>query len=109
MAIKPPTQKQISSLVGGKPLAHNFDPETGSLVVIGPTGQKFRFSQQDWMKSESSEADVAEESPPNGNTGLKEEENHLILIGCSCFTGRHSERFLSPQVTRGVISFNQRI
>lgn len=64
MAIKAPTPKQISALVGGKPLASNFDPETGSLVVIAPTGQKFRFTQQDWAKSASSDPEEAEASAP---------------------------------------------
>lgn len=64
MAIKAPTPKQISSLVGGKPLASKFDPETGSLVVIAPSGQKLRFTQQDWKKSDSSETEEGEASAP---------------------------------------------
>jgi hypothetical protein len=49
---KQPTKKQIADLVGGEPLDYAFNPETGALCVISPTGQKFRFTPQDWQKRE---------------------------------------------------------
>jgi hypothetical protein len=61
MAGKSPTLRQIKSLVGGKPLAHVFHPEDGSLVVIGPNGKKFRFSKKDWFKSTDAETKEAED------------------------------------------------
>ncbi len=50
MAVKPPTQKQIADLVGGTPMDVAFNPDTGALCVIAPTGQKFRFTPEDWQK-----------------------------------------------------------
>lgn len=48
MAIKRPTQKQIAGLVGGSPLSVAFNPETGALCVIAPSGQKRCFSLEEW-------------------------------------------------------------
>jgi selenophosphate synthetase-related protein len=62
MAIKAPTRRQITSLVGGKPLAQSFNAETGDLVVIGPSGKKFRFVPEDWQKT--AEPDAKENEKP---------------------------------------------
>ncbi len=64
MAIKAPTKKQIAGLVGGDPLDYAFNPETGALCVIAPTGQKFRFTRQDWQKRDiPDEEEPAQEAP----------------------------------------------
>jgi hypothetical protein len=46
-----PTEKQFIDLVGGKPLAFSFNCQTGDLVVISPTGQKFHFTPNDWEEA----------------------------------------------------------
>jgi hypothetical protein len=62
MSIKPPTRKQIADLVGGDPLDYAFNPKTGALCVIAPTGQKFRFTSEDWQKRDL--PDVENSEPP---------------------------------------------
>lgn len=74
MTVKKPTQRQISSLVGGKPLDYNFDPETGLLAVIGPTGQKFRFKPQDWTESKDVEKDETEKPKSKGSQGSSKQK-----------------------------------
>ena len=45
-------QKIASKLVGGKPLAFKLY-DSGVLVVIGPDGRKFSFSQEEWQSPRS--------------------------------------------------------
>ena len=39
--------KIVAALVGGEPLSYAIK-EDGTLIVIGPTGQKFRFGREKW-------------------------------------------------------------
>jgi hypothetical protein len=74
MSVKPPTQKQIADLVGGTPMDVAFNSETGALCVIAPTGQKFRFTLQDWQKRELPDVDKSEppqEAPPKPKKARK--------------------------------------
>ncbi len=74
MAIKQPTNKQISDLVGGTPMDYAFNSETGALCIIGPTGQKFRFTPQDWQKRDlpdEEESEPPQEAPPKPKKARK--------------------------------------
>lgn len=51
MTADPLSEKQIATLVGGQPLSYAFYPDSEVLVVIGPTGQKMRFSKEKWQSA----------------------------------------------------------
>jgi len=71
MAFKPPTQEQIAGLVGGKPLSSAFNPKTGALCVIAPSGKKCRFTPQDWVQKQNDGKKSSKTAPKSPSTKKK--------------------------------------
>ena len=64
MACKTPTEQQLKSLAGGTPLAAAFNPQTGALCLILPTGQKRRYLLAEWQAALKPPTKPEKDRPP---------------------------------------------